>query len=229
MLPRFLIMAAAHRACGACNPMSRIMDKCRLCRRAGIKLYLKGDRCYTPKCAIVKRNYPPGVSGAKKGKSRQSSYALQLREKQKCRMYYGITEKQMTNCFLRATRSLGNSGELFVQSLEMRLDNIVYRLGWGSSHARARQLVNHGHIAVNGKTVTIPSYRVKPGQIISVKGSSQKKKFFESMASLIEKVQIPGWIHAEPKVWEGKVIALPTIAETNPLYDVRLITEFYSR
>lgn len=209
--------------------MSRILDKCRLCRRAGTKLYLKGDRCYTQKCAIIKRNYPPGVSGAKKGKSRLTPYALQLREKQKCRMYYGITEKQMTNYFLRATRSLGNSGELFVQSLEMRLDNIVYRLGWGSSHARARQIVNHGHITVDGKTVTIPSYRVKPGHIVSVKTSSQKKKLFESIAQLMEKVQVPGWLHMEPKKWEGKVVALPTIAETNPLYDIRLITEFYSR
>lgn len=209
--------------------MSRILDKCRLCRRAGTKLYLKGDRCYTPKCAIVKRNYPPGMIGTKKGKSRLTPYGIQLREKQKARLYYGITEKQMGNYFMRASRTLGNSGEILVQFLETRLDNIVYRLGWASSHQTARQLVNHGHITVDGKKVTIPSYRVKPGQMLGVKQSSQGRKVFQEVLPALEKIQVPGWINTEKKSFAGKVVSLPTLTEVNPLYDVRLITEYYSR
>lgn len=209
--------------------MSRILDKCRLCRRVGTKLYLKGDRCYTPKCAIVKRNYPPGVSGTKKGKSRITPYGIQLREKQKARLYYGITEKQMGNYFEKAGRLQGNSGEILMQFLEMRLDNVVYRLGWASSHQRARQLISHGHITVNGKKVTIPSYRVKQGMSIGVKASSESRKVFQEVIPSLEKIQVPGWIHAEKKSFEGKVVGIPTLAEVNPLYDVRLITEYYSR
>ncbi len=209
--------------------MSRILDKCRLCRRAGTKLYLKGDRCYTPKCAVVKRNYPPGNIGTKKGKSRLTPYGIQLREKQKARFYYGITEKQMSNYFDKASRTLGNSGEILMQLLETRLDNVVYRLGWASSHQTARQLVNHGHLTIDGKKVTIPSYRVKAGQSIGVRTASQAQKVFQQVIPALEKIQIPGWIHSEKKSFEGKVVGMPTLAEVNPLYDVRLITEYYSR
>ncbi len=167
--------------------------------------------------------------GTKKGKSRLTPYGIQLREKQKARFYYGITEKQMGNYFDRASRSLGNSGEIFMQLLETRLDNVVYRLGWASSHQKARQLVNHGHITVDGKKVTIPSYRVKAGQSIGIKQSSQSGKVFQEVLPSLEKVQIPGWIHSEKKSFEGKVVGMPTLAEVNPLYDVRLITEYYSR
>lgn len=209
--------------------MSRILDKCRLCRRAGTKLYLKGDRCYTTKCAIVKRNYPPGNVGLKKGKSRLTPYGIQLREKQKARMYYGITEKQMSNYFTKASHATGNSGEILMQYLETRLDNVVYRLGWASSHQKARQLVNHGHVLVDGKKVTIPSYRVKSGQLVAVKKTSQERKVFQEVMPALEKIQVPGWINAEKKSFEGKVVGMPTLAEVNPLYDVRLITEYYSR
>lgn len=167
--------------------------------------------------------------GTKKGKSRLTPYGIQLREKQKARLYYGITEKQMGNYFMRASRTLGNSGEILVQFLETRLDNIVYRLGWASSHQTARQLVNHGHITVDGKKVTIPSYRVKPGQMLGVKQSSQGRKVFQEVLPALEKIQVPGWINTEKKSFAGKVVSLPTLTEVNPLYDVRLITEYYSR
>ncbi len=169
------------------------------------------------------------ISTKKKGKSRLTPYGIQLREKQKARFYYGITEKQMSNYFNRASRSLGNSGEIFMQLLETRLDNVVYRLGWASSHQKARQLVNHGHIIVDGKKVTIPSYRVKAGQSIGVRQASQPGKMFQEVMPVLEKVQVPGWIHSEKKSLEGKVVGMPTLTEVNPLYDVRLITEYYSR
>lgn len=135
----------------------------------------------------------------------------------------------MGNYFEKASRSLGNSGEIFMQLLETRLDNVVYRLGWASSHQRARQLISHGHITVNTKKVTIPSFRVRQGNILGVANSSQKKKVFQEVVPALEKIQVPGWIHADKLSFEGKIVGVPTLAETNPLYDVRLITEYYSR
>lgn len=209
--------------------MAKVLDQCHVCRRAGVKLYLKAERCHTPKCAIVRRNYAPGVKGIRKGKPRLTTYGLQLREKQKARMYYNISERQLRNYFDRGARKEGNTGENLLALLEMRLDNIVQRLGWTPSHRHARQMVGHGAFLVDGKKVNIPSYQTKPGQVISLSAKAQEYAHFKTLAPQLEKLQTPGWVFNEKNKLEGKILGVPTLEDAHAIFDMRLIIEFYSR
>ncbi|SRR6056297_2727764 len=203
--------------------------KCKQCRRAGEKLMLKGERCFSPKCAIVKRNYPPGIHGPKtSGKQKKSEYALQLIEKQKARKQYGLMEKQFRLTFERASRKQGRTGINFLQLLESRLDNVVFRLGFAPSRNRARQLVNHGHFLVNGRRVNIPSYEIKEGDIIEVKKESKRKKVFKNPAEKIKNQEIPGWLNLDKEELKGKVLHAPGEEELPGDINTQVIIEFYS-
>lgn len=203
--------------------------QCRVCRRAGVKLYLKGERCYTPKCAIVKRNYPPGVQGAKKAKPRLTPYGLQLREKQKAKMFYGMSESQFRQYFETASSKVGDTGVMMQQLLEMRLDNVVFRLGFVHSRKTARELVSHGHFAVDGQKVTIPSYQVRVGSVITVRDVKKESNYFKNLPKLMERYQAPQWLFADIKKMEGKIVSLPMLEDAAPAYDMKSIVEFYSR
>jgi small subunit ribosomal protein S4 len=202
--------------------------KCRICRRAGEKLFLKGERCYTAKCAMVKRNYPPGVHGAK-GYPKQSSYGAQLREKQKAKNIYNLLEKQFRLTFSKAQKMKGDAGKNLLKLLELRLDNLIYRAGFASSRAAARQLVNHGHFTVNGRRVNIPSYQVKTGDIISIKKTSRRLSAFSQLEEVLKKKQFPSWIHVNPKELTVKVLHLPKDKDVVQNINTQMIVEFYSR
>ena len=212
--------------------MGRNLDpKCKQCRRIGEKLMLKGERCSSTKCAMVKRNYPPGFHGAKT-RRRQSDYGLQLAEKQKAKKQYNILEKQFKLAFDKARKQTGNTGEILLTILEMRLDNTIYRLGFAPSRAQARQLVNHGHFSVNGRKVNIPSYAVKPGDIIKIRSKSKKYKFFQNLSEKLspdKKISIPGWLHLDAKELSGKILHKPAIADIQTNINTQIIVEFYSR
>src|SRR6187402_630187 len=184
---------------------------CRLCRREGMKLFLKGERCYTEKCAIEKRNLPPGQHG-KTRKSKLAGYGVQLREKQKVKRIYGVLEEQFRRYFEQAERTRGITGETLLQLLERRLDNVIYRLGLATSRAQARQLVRHGHFTVNGKKVDIPSYSVKAGDTIGVKGRG-----------------VPEWLSFDSGSMSGKIASLPTREQINLPVQEQLIVELYSK
>src|SRR5512142_663123 len=166
----------------------RLEAKCKQCRREGEKLYLKGDKCFTPKCPVTRRGYKPGQHGPT-SRTRPTPFGIQLREKQKAKNTYGLMETQFRNYFEKATRKLGNTGSFLVQMLEMRLDNVIYRLGFAKSRSLARQLAGHGHIRVNGKKVTIPSYQTRPGDVITLSGRIAKSKLFAEEAARLEKHQ----------------------------------------
>lgn len=200
---------------------------CRLCRREGSKLFLKGDRCYTDKCAFERRKYPPGQHGTKRAKI--SDYGLQLREKQKLKRIYGVLEKQFRRYFEEAQRKKGVTGELLIQFLERRLDNVVYRMGFGSSRDQARQLVNHGHIMVNGRVVDIPSYRVKPADVIEVKPESRKIPFIAENISKAQQRGIVEWIQVEPEAFKGTFVRVPERHEVPVEVEEHLIVELYSK
>jgi small subunit ribosomal protein S4 len=200
---------------------------CRLCRREGVKLFLKGDRCYTDKCAFERRKYPPGEHGTKRTKI--SDYGLQLREKQKVKRIYGVLERQFKRYFEEAQRKKGVTGELLLQFLEQRLDNIVYRLGFGVNRRQARQLVNHGHIMVNGKVVDIPSYRVKPGDVIEVKPDSRKIPFIEENLSKVEHRGVPEWLELDADNFKGRLLKVPERHEIPIEVEEHLIVELYSK
>lgn len=209
--------------------MARNLDpKCKQCRREGEKLFLKGERCFTPKCPIVKRNYPPGQHGLK-GRPRLSGYGMQLREKQKVKKLYRLLEDQLHHYFSRAAQAKGNTAELFLQLLELRLDNVVYRLGIARSRDQARQLVGHGHVTVNGKIVTLPSYSVRPGDAISLKIPSKDLQLFESLKKSDEQRTVPAWLSLDAKQLEGKIIKVPSLDEVNQGLQTQLIVEYYSR
>jgi small subunit ribosomal protein S4 len=200
---------------------------CKLCRREGEKLFLKGDRCYSEKCAISKRAYLPGEHGQQRKKL--SEYGMQLREKQKARRFYGVLEKQFRNYFDMATSMKGVTGENLLRILESRLDNVVYRLGLAASRPEARQLVRHNHFCVNGKRVNIPSYLLKPGDIITV---SEKSKGSEKFKSIIDKSRgnvIPKWLEFDPDNITGKVIVLPSREDIDISVQEHLIVELYSK
>lgn len=200
---------------------------CRLCRREGTKLYLKGDRCYTDKCAINRRPVPPGQHGKRRRK--ESEYGLQLREKQKARRTYGVLEKQFERYYNQAERMRGITGENLLQLLERRLDNVVYRLGFASSRAQARQFVLHGHITVDGKRVNIPSYLVDEGQAIAVKGKSAgKMENFKALREGQGKVVVP-WLQVDYEKLEGTVSALPAREDIDVPIQEHLIVELYSK
>lgn len=186
--------------------MARYTDaNCRLCRREGQKLFLKGDRCYSTKCALEKRNFPPGQHG--QGRKKISEYGLQLREKQKTKRFYGLQETQFRNLFDKAARKKGITGENLLILLETRLDNVVFRLGFASSRKEARQLVTHGHFTVNGRKVDIPSYQVKAGDIIKVKEKSASSPKFREIKDMT--ITVPSWVTVDVDKLEGKVISIP--------------------
>lgn len=206
--------------------MSRYTDaSCRLCRREGQKLFLKGERCYSTKCAIEKRNFPPGQHG--QGRKKVSDYGLQLREKQKAKRFYGLQETQFRNLFNKAARKKGITGENLLILLESRLDNVVFRLGFASSRKEARQLVTHGHFTVNGKKVDIPSYEVSAGDVIKVKEKSTNSPKFKEIKDMA--ITVPSWMTVDVEKLEGKVLALPTRADIDTPVAEHLIVELYSK
>lgn len=203
--------------------------KCRLCRRAGEKLFLKGDRCLSPKCAMIKRNYPPGIHGTK-GVKNLTEYGKQLNQKQKVKRMYGITEKQFRKHLSEAVKQKGVAGDNLITKLELRLDSVVFRLGLATSRSNARNLVNHGHIKVNGRSLNIPSAYVKVGDEIEVKKTKKEKKYFLNRQTLMKKnLSIPGWLIFDPKTMKGKVLALPNRKDVNISVDIQEVVEFYSR
>ena len=201
---------------------------CRLCRRERMKLFLKGDRCFKEKCAIERRAYPPGQHGQRRGR-RMLGYGIQLREKQKVKRIYGIQEKQFRTYFKKADRKRGITGENLLISLERRLDNVVYNLGFGASRIQARQLVRHGHITVDGKKVNIPSYQVKVNQTISVKESSRKNDFIRASVETARGRGVPDWLELDPESFTGKVLNLPDREQIKIPIQEQLIVELYSR
>jgi len=202
-------------------------SSCRLCRRENQKLFLKGDRCYTDKCAVSRRAYGPGQHG--KSKKKLSEYGIQLREKQKTKRFYGVLESQFRKYFEIAAKKKGITGENLLQLLELRLDNVVYRMGFGTSRKESRQLVNHGHFLVNGKRVNIPSYLVKAGDIIEIKEKSKEiDKIKEVIDSTGSKV-VPEWLQVDKEKFIGKVIALPKRDEIDLPVHEHLIVELYSK
>jgi small subunit ribosomal protein S4 len=202
--------------------------KCKLCRREGEKLMLKGERCRTAKCALVKKNYPPGVHGPK-GRPRQSGYNIQLREKQKAKRIYNLSEKQFRINFIRVLKKKGNTGENLLRLLETRLDNVIYRLNLANSRAQARNLVSHGHFKVNDKGVNIPSYNVKPGDVIKIRESSRNNKQFAGLAEKLKKAEIPGWLNFELKDSSAKVLHQPSRENFEMKINAPMIVEFYSK
>lgn len=200
---------------------------CRLCRRQGVKLFLKGDRCYTPKCAMERRGYAPGQHG--QGRKKASEYGIQLREKQKLRRVYGVLERQFERYFDMAERRKGITGENLLQILESRLDNVAYRLGFGSSRSEARQLVRHGHFAVNGEKVNIPSYLLKPGDVISVREGSKDLARLKELAAAAAGRGVVQWLEANPEAMSGRVVELPKREQIDVPVEEHLIVELYSR
>lgn len=208
--------------------MARYTDSvCRLCRREGTKLYLKGDRCYSEKCAVVKRPNAPGQHGT--GRRRLSEYGLQLREKQKARRFYGVLEKQFERYFDMAEKMKGITGENLLQLLERRLDNVVYRMGFADSRAQARQFVRHGHITVNGKRVNIPSYLTDVGEVIAVaQKSASGMEHFKALKEGTGRAVVP-WLQVDYEKLEGRVAALPAREDIDLDIQEHLIVELYSR
>ncbi len=200
---------------------------CRLCRREGMKLYLKGDRCYSDKCAVDRRGYAPGQHG--QGRRKLSEYGIQLREKQKAKRIYGVLERQFRKYYKMAEKMKGVTGENLLQLLERRLDNVVYRLGLASSRAEARQLVRHGHFQVNGRKVNIPSYLVDVGDVITVKEKSRNSKRIKELVERAQDRTVPDWLQIDYEKLEGKVIELPTKEHIDIPIEEHLIVEFYSR
>ena len=200
---------------------------CRLCRRAGEKLFLKGERCFTPKCAVEKRRYPPG--GQTQRRRRVSDWSLQLREKQKARVVYGVLERQFRRYFQQAQHSSQATGNALIQLLEQRLDNVVYRLDFAESRDQARQLVRHGHVTIDGKKVNIPSYIVKAGEEVGWKQSSQDSEFAKVLAAGIPRKSVPVWLSLNTDSLKGTVLRLPKIEDIETLIELRLIVEFYSK
>ncbi len=210
--------------------MARYTDAvCRLCRREGEKLFLKGSRCLGPKCAFETKGYPPGEHGIRLmgRRRRQSDYSLQLREKQKARRIYGVYEKQFRRYFQEAMRAPGLTGVELVRLLETRLDNVVFRLGFASSRAQARQLVTHGHFAVNGRRVNIPSYTVSADDVITVRTRSKRNGFF-STAEWQPTSITPTWLALDPENLQGQVLRIPSTEEMGIDLNVQLIVEYYS-
>jgi small subunit ribosomal protein S4 len=198
---------------------------CRLCRREGEKLFLKGDRCYSDKCALSRRESAPGQHGARRGKL--SNYGLQLREKQKVKRYYGLLEKQFRDLYDKAEKMSGITGENLLSLLELRFDNVVYRLGYGSSRKEARQLVSHGHFTINGKKANIPSMRLTVGDVIAVVEKSNSSAKFKELAE--KAATTPKWLEGNADKLEGKVIALPARDDIDLPIEEHLIIELYSK
>jgi small subunit ribosomal protein S4 len=200
---------------------------CRLCRREGLKLFLKGERCYSDKCAIERRNYPPGAHG--QARTRFSEFAIRLREKQKVKRIYRLLEKQFSHYFEVAERMPGITGESLLVLLERRFDNVIYRLGFASSLSQARQLVRHGHFEINGKKVTIPSYLVTVGQMISITEKSRTKKVLVEALEMSQRRGVPPWIALERDQFRGSLRSYPARTDLTMPISEKLIVEHYSR
>ena len=199
--------------------------KCKQCRREGLKLFLKGERCLTEKCAIERRSYPPGEHG--RGRIKQSEYLLQLREKQKARRYYGVLEKQFRTYYAKASRQPGITGENLLRILECRFDNVLVRLGFAASRRQARQLIRHGHWAVNGRRVDIPSYQVRENDVIAIKMDTGANQVIRDATELTSAV--PAWLQADHDGLTAKVLRHPERAEIDTPVQEQLIVEFYSK
>ncbi len=199
--------------------------KCKKCRREGVKLFLKGERCLTEKCAIERRSYPPGEHG--RGRIKQSEYLLQLREKQKARRFYGVLEKQFRNYYKQAARQSGITGDRLLQLLELRLDNVVYRLGFASSRAQARQIIRHGHFQVNGRRVNIASFRLRRDDIVSLKPQSPAEQVVRDATDLT--ASVPAWLEADHDNLSARVLKAPERAEIDAPIEEQLIVELYSK
>ncbi len=209
--------------------MARYTDPvCRLCRREGIKLFLKGTKCFSDKCPIEKRNFAPGQHG-KDRKTKVVGYGLQLREKQKAKRIYFTQEGQFRNYFEKAARSQGVTGELLLQQLERRLDNVVFRLGFGTARRQARQLVRHGHVAVNGRKVNIPSYQVNVGDEITIRESSKKLVILEAAKEFAGHQHAPNWLEIDRDNFRGKILSLPKREDIQQPVNEQLIVELYSK
>jgi small subunit ribosomal protein S4 len=200
---------------------------CRLCRRENLKLFLKGERCYTDKCAIERRNYPPGQHG--QGRPKFSEYSIQLREKQKVKRIYGLLEKQFRRTFAEAARTKGITGETLLILLERRLDSVAYRLGFASSRAEARSLVRHGHIHVNGKKVNIPSYTIRAGDVVSVKEPSRQMGRVLSAMEGAQRRGVPEWAEVDRETYSGRIKVLPSRNDITMPINEKLIVELYSK
>jgi small subunit ribosomal protein S4 len=200
---------------------------CRICRRHGLKLFLKGERCFGPKCAVERRPFPPGEHGQRRRK--MSEYGAQLREKQKTRAIYGVLERQFRKHFADAERRPGMTGANLLQILESRLDNVVYRLGFADSRAQARQLVLHGHFALNGRRTDIPSARVRAGDVISVHPGSRDNEYFQTVRETMTRKSVPRWLSVDPQELSGRVLALPNRDEIEVNVNEALVVEYYSR
>ncbi|MCX5717088.1 MAG: 30S ribosomal protein S4 [Nitrospirae bacterium] len=200
---------------------------CRVCRREGDKLFLKGDRCFTEKCSVERRKYPPGQHGQRRTKI--SDYGIQLREKQKTRKSYGLFEKQFRIYFHEAERRKGTTGELLLQLLERRLDNAAFRMGFAINRREARQFITHGHFTVNGRAVSIPSYLIKAGDVIEVREKSRKIPSLADNMSRLENRGIPAWVEVDSASFKGKVLHIPSREEMQLPIQEQLIVELYSK
>jgi small subunit ribosomal protein S4 len=201
---------------------------CRLCRREAMKLFLKGERCYGEKCAIEKRNFPPGQHG-KMRKAKLAGYGLQLREKQKVKRIYGVLEDQFRRYFEKAERQRGITGFVLLQLLERRLDNVVYRLGYSTSRAQARQMVRHGHFTINGRKTDVPSFLVKPNDIVGVRASSQKNPTLLHAMEEVKGRGVPEWLELQGEKMAARIVSLPTREQINLPVQEQLIVELYSK
>jgi small subunit ribosomal protein S4 len=202
---------------------------CRLCRRQGMKLFLKGDRCFTPKCAVERRPTPPGSSPSDRRRRKESEFSIQLKEKQKARNIYGILERQFHKHFVHAERMPGVTGENLLRVLEMRLDNVVYRLGFADSRRQSRQLVLHGHITLNGRRTDIASAQVKSGDTVAVHPSSRGNEYFKAVSETLTRKTVPRWLELDPNALSGRVADRPARQDIDINLNEALVVEYYSR
>jgi small subunit ribosomal protein S4 len=208
--------------------MARYNDAvCRICRREGLKLFLKGSRCYSRKCSFERRSTPPGMNTMRRRKV--SEFGLQLREKQKVRKSYSVLERQFRNYFEKAEQRKGMTGENLLRMLEMRLDNVVYRMGFASSRAQARQLVTHGHFAVNGRPTNVASFGTQVGDRIEVRDSRRGREYFKTASEIIKAAQIPEWVSVDPAKLSGTVLSEPAREQMPLEFNEQLVVEYYSR
>ena len=201
---------------------------CRICRREGQKLFLKGERCLGPKCAIERRRYAPGQHGQARGR-KPSEYGVRLREKQKARRTYGVLERQFSKHYADAARMPGATGENLLRLLELRLDNLIYRLGFADSRAQARQIVRHGHFQVNGRKTNIPSFRTKVGDVITVRQQSKDREYFQARAQILGTKQVPDWVVIDVPSQTARVVSVPRRDQIDTRLSEQLIVEYYSR
>ncbi len=202
---------------------------CRICRRQGMKLFLKGERCFTPKCSVERRPTPPGVAPGARRRRKESDFSVQLNEKQKARAIYGVLERQFQKHFREAERQPGVTGENLLRILEQRLDNVVYRLGFAESRKQARQVVRHGHITLNGRRTDIPSALVKPGDTVAIHSASRENEYFKMVGETLTRKTVPRWLELDGATLSGRVVDRPERADIDINVKEELVVEYYSR